>query len=68
MKTPARTLRRSLLLPALMLGLSMPALAQDAAATPAQTITPEAKTFVDFCETRKARDVIARLGSVPTQR
>src|SRR6186997_2269006 len=32
------------------------------------TITPEAKTFVDFCETRKARDVIARLGSVPTQR
>jgi phosphate transport system substrate-binding protein len=32
------------------------------------TITPEAKTFVEFCETRKARDVIARLGSVPVQR
>jgi hypothetical protein len=30
MKTPVRTLRRSLLLPALLLGLSMPALAQDA--------------------------------------
>jgi hypothetical protein len=47
MKTPVRTLRRSLLLPALLLGLSMPALAQDAAATPAQTITPEARAVID---------------------
>ncbi len=32
------------------------------------TVTPEAKTFVEFCKTRKARDIIARLGSVPAQR
>jgi phosphate transport system substrate-binding protein len=32
------------------------------------TVTPDAKTFVEFCETRKARDIIARLGSVPVQR
>jgi phosphate transport system substrate-binding protein len=29
------------------------------------TITPEAKSFVEFCESRKARDVIANLGGVP---
>ena len=32
------------------------------------TVTPEAKTFVEFCETKKAREIIARLGSVPVQR
>lgn len=32
------------------------------------TVTPEAKTFVEFCETRKARDIIASLGSVSVQR
>ncbi len=31
-------------------------------------VTPEAKTFVEFCETRKARDIIASLGSVSVQR
>lgn len=32
------------------------------------TVTPDAKTFVEFCETKKAREIIARLGSVPAQR
>jgi phosphate transport system substrate-binding protein len=32
------------------------------------TVTPDAKTFVEFCETKKAREIIARLGSVPVQR
>ena len=32
------------------------------------TVTPAAKSFVEFCETRKARDAIARLGGVPIQR
>jgi phosphate transport system substrate-binding protein len=32
------------------------------------TVTPEAKTFVEFCETKKAREIIARLGSVPAIR
>jgi phosphate transport system substrate-binding protein len=32
------------------------------------TVTPEAKTFVEFCETKKAREIIARLGSVPVVR
>lgn len=32
------------------------------------TVTSAARTFVEFCETRKARDIIARLGSVPVQR
>ena len=32
------------------------------------SVTPEAKTFVEFCETRKARDIIAGLGSVSVQR
>jgi phosphate transport system substrate-binding protein len=32
------------------------------------TVTPEAKTFVEFCETKKAREIIAHLGSVPVQR
>ena len=47
MKMPARTVRRSIQVPALLLGLSMPALAQDAAANPAQVITPEAKAVID---------------------
>src|SRR4249919_2735046 len=52
MNTPARTLRRSLLLPALLLGLSMPAFAQDAAsANPGQSITPEAKAVMDRMNT-----------------
>jgi phosphate transport system substrate-binding protein len=32
------------------------------------TVTPDAKTFVEFCETKKAREIIARLGSVPAIR
>jgi hypothetical protein len=48
MTTPVRTLRRTLLLPALLLGLAMPAFAQDASsANPAQAITPEAKAVLD---------------------
>src|SRR4249919_2887987 len=51
MKIPVRNLRRSLLMPALLLGLSMPAFAQEAApaaaADPGQYITPEAKAVMD---------------------
>ena len=48
MDTFARTLRRSLLLPALMAGLAMPAFAEDAPRTPpGQEITPEAKAVLD---------------------
>ena len=45
MDTLARTLRRSLLLPVLALGLAAPALAQDA--PPGQEITPEARAVLD---------------------
>jgi hypothetical protein len=45
MKTFARKLRRSLLLPALLLGLAAPVLAQDAPA--GQQIDPEAKAVLD---------------------
>ena len=45
METIARKLRRSLLLSALMLGLSAPVLAQDA--PPGQQISPEAKAVLD---------------------
>jgi len=52
MNTTARNLRRTLLLPALLLGLSMPALAQDAAgADPAQNITPEAQAVMERMNT-----------------
>ena len=51
MKNPVRTLRRSLLMTALLLGLSMPAFAQEAApaaaAPPGQYISPEAKAVLD---------------------
>ena len=45
MKNIARKLRRSLLLSGLMLGLSAPALAQDA--PPGQQISPDAKALID---------------------
>src|SRR4249919_1126883 len=55
MKIPVRNLRRSLLMPALLLGLSMPAFAQEAApaaaADPGQYITPEAKAVMDRMNT-----------------
>jgi outer membrane lipoprotein-sorting protein len=45
MKSLARKLRRSLLLPSLLLGLAAPAFAQDT--PPGQEITPEAKAVLD---------------------
>jgi hypothetical protein len=50
MSKPTQTLRRAMLVPALLLGLSLPALAQEAPAAtapPGQYISPEAKAVID---------------------